>query len=138
MAKLPVNFLGDSLRPIRNGKSCCLGGVRGRSQGVRAHMCNGRGLSCRSRGGHSRRTAHLTSSAVTGEAAPDLLRDVEFTAGKGPCPGDRVTGTAVPRSLGLEEPQHSLRAVRRPRGDDAPVGFAQRLRGAHALSVPPD
>jgi len=137
MAKLPANLLGDSLRPIRDGKSSCLGGVGGRSQGVRAHMCNGRGLSCRSGGGHGGRTAHLASSALTGEAAPDLLRDVELTAGKGPCPRDGITGTTVARSLGLEESQDSLRAVRCPHRDDASVGFAQRLRRAHALSVPP-
>ena len=44
MAKLPANLLADSLRPVRGGQSGRVGGIRGGTQGVRAHMRDARGL----------------------------------------------------------------------------------------------
>ena len=68
-----------------------------------------------------------TSGAMSYETAPDLSRDVELAAGKGACSRDGVTRAAVPGSVRLEQGQHVLRAVRRPRRDDPPVSFAQCL-----------
>jgi hypothetical protein len=56
------------------------------------------------------------------------LSDAKLATGKGPKPGDGITGAAIPRSFRLEQSQHPLRAVRRPHRDDPPISFAQRLR----------
>jgi hypothetical protein len=136
MAKLPADLVADSLRPVRGGQSCRLSGIRGRTQGVRAHMRNGCGLSRRSRSGHRCGTTHLTSRATTDETATNFPRDVKFTTGKRPCPGDGITGTAIPRSFGVEESQHALRTVSSPHRNDPPVSLTQRLRRTHPRSLP--
>ena len=131
MAKLPADLLSDRLRLVRGGQSSRLSGVRGSTECVRAHVRDARGLPGRSGGGYRGRSAHLTSGCVSDESPPGL-RDAKLAAGKRPKPVDGIARAAIPRSFHLEQSDHPLRAVRRPRGDDPPVGFAQRLRRPHA------
>jgi hypothetical protein len=98
---------------------------------------NGCGLAGRSGGGHRCGSAHLARSRTGDEPAADLRCDVKLATSERACPGDRITRAAVPRSFCLEEPEHPLRAVCRPRRDDPPVSFAQRLRGTHTQILPP-
>jgi hypothetical protein len=135
-AQLPADLLADSLRPVRGGQSSRLGGIRGGTQGVRAHMRDARGLPGRSGGGHRCRSAHLTSGGVSDETAAGLS-DAKLATSKGAKPGDGVTGAAIPRSFRREQSQHPLRAVRPPHRDDPPVSFAQRLRRTHTQILPP-
>jgi hypothetical protein len=78
----------------------------------------------------------LRAAGPADEAAADLLCDAKLATGKGACLCDRITGAAIPRGFRLEQSQHPLRAIRRPRGDDSPVGFAQRLRRTHTRILP--
>jgi hypothetical protein len=87
-------------------------------------------------GSHRCGSAHVTSGSAADETPTDLPGDAQLATGKRACPGDGVAGAAVPRSFGLEQSEHSLRAIRRPHRDDPPVGFAQRLRRPHAQIVP--
>lgn len=130
--QLPSNLLSNRLRPIWGGQSDRLSGVRGGTQRVRAHMRDACGLPGRSGGGHRCRITDLTSSDTTNEPATDLLRDIKFAAGKGACPGDRITRAAITRSLRFEQSQHPVCAIGCPRRDDSPVSFGQCLRRPHA------
>ncbi len=98
---------------------------------MRSHMGNGSGLSRGSGGCDSGGSPHVTSGAATDEPAADLLGDIKLATSEGSRPGDCVPGAAILWSLRLEQRQHPLGAVRRPRRDDPPVAFAQRLRRAH-------
>ncbi len=135
-AKLPVHLLGDSVRSVRRRQSGRLGGIRGSTEGVRAHVRNACGLAGRSRGGHRCGSAHLTSGATADEPSADLLCDAQLATGKGAGPGDGITGTGIPRSFRFEQSQHVLGAVRRPPSDDSPVGFTQCLRRIHTRMLP--
>jgi hypothetical protein len=127
VAQLPTDLLSNSDVLVRRGQTCCLGGIRGGSQGVRSHVGNGRGLTRGSRGCGSGGSAHVTTGAATDEPPADLLGDIKLATSEGPRPGDCLAGAAIPWSFRLEKPQHSLGAVGRPRRDDPPVAFAQRL-----------
>ena len=82
-AKLPADLLADRPRPVRGGQSSRLGGVRGGTQGVRAHMRDARGLPGRSGGGHRCGTARLTSRGMSDETAAGLY-DAKLATSKGP------------------------------------------------------
>ncbi len=81
-AKLPADLLADSFGPVRGGQSGCLSGVRGGTQGVRAHVRDACGLPGRSGGGHRRGSAHLTSGGMSDEPAAGLS-DAKLATGKG-------------------------------------------------------
>jgi len=131
VAQLPTNLVSDSDVLVRRGQTCCLGGIRGGTQGVRSHVGNGHGLTRGSGGCGSGGSPHVTSGPTTNEAPADLLGDIKLATSEGSRPGDCLAGAAILWSFGLEQPQHSLSAVRRPRRDDPPVAFAQRLPRAH-------
>ena len=133
MAELPLDLLGDSLWTVGGGEPSRLGGVRGSTQRMRAHVGNGCGLPGCLGGSGRRRSGNLTRGGASEEATPDLVRDIELATGKSPRPGDGIAGTAITWSFRFEQPQHALRAVRRPPGDDPPVSLAQCLRGAHPV-----
>jgi hypothetical protein len=82
-AKLPADLLADSLRPVRGGQSSRLGGIRGGTQSVRAHMRDACGLPGRSGGGHRCGSAHLTSGGMSDETAAGLS-DAKLATSKGP------------------------------------------------------
>jgi hypothetical protein len=82
-AKLPADLLAGSLRPVGGGQSSCLGGVRGGTQRVCAHMRDACGLPGRSGGGHRCRSAHLTSGGMSDETAAGLS-DAKLAAGERP------------------------------------------------------
>jgi hypothetical protein len=82
-AKLPADLLADSLRPVGGGQSSRLGGIRGGTQGVRAHMRDACGLPGRSGGGHRCGSAHLTSGGMSDETAAGLS-DAKLATRKGP------------------------------------------------------
>jgi hypothetical protein len=131
VAQLPTDLPRNSDVLVRRGETCCLGGIRGGTQGVRSHVGNGHGLTGGSRGCGSGGSAHVTSGAATDEPPADLLGDVKLATSEGPRSGDCRARAAILWSFRLEQPQHSLSAVRRPRRDDPPVAFAQRLPRAH-------
>jgi hypothetical protein len=133
MTELRSDLVGDSPGAVGGGKPSRRGGVRGGTQGMRAHVRDGCGLSGCLGGRRRGRSGNIARGGACDEATPDLLRDIEFAAGEGPRSGDGIAGTAIPRSFGFEQPQHALCAVRRPPGDDPPVGFAHRLRRPHTL-----
>jgi hypothetical protein len=83
VAELPADLLTDSLRPIGGGQSSRLGGIRGSTQSVRAHVRDACGLSGRSGGGHRCGSAHLTSGGMSDETAAGLS-DAKLATGKGP------------------------------------------------------
>jgi hypothetical protein len=103
VAKLPTDLVAECLWLVGRGQPCRVGGIRHGTQGVRTHMSDGRGLPRRSSGSHGCRGAHLASSRATDEATADLRYDLEFPACEGARPGDRVTGSAIPRSFSLED-----------------------------------
>jgi hypothetical protein len=82
-AKLPADLLADSLRPVGSGQFSRLGGIRGATQSVRAHMRDACGLGGRSGGGHRCRSAHLTSGGMSDETAAGLS-DAKLATRKGP------------------------------------------------------
>jgi hypothetical protein len=133
--KLPADLLADNVRPVRGGQSSRLGGIRGGTQSVCAHMRDACGLPGGSGGGHRCGSAHLASGGMSDETAAGLS-DAKLATGKGSYPRDGITGAAVPRSYRLEQSQHSLGAVRCPHRDDPPVGFGQRLRRTHTQILP--
>jgi hypothetical protein len=90
-------------------------------------MRDGRGLSDSARSRRRCVSAHFTRGRLANETAADLLCDAELAMSKGAGPGDRIAGATVSGSFCLEQSEHSFRAVRGPRRDDPPVGFAQRL-----------
>ena len=83
MPKLPADLLADSLRPVGGGQSSRVGGIRGGTQGVRAHVRNACGLPGRSGRGHCCGSAHLTSGGMSDETAAGRA-DVKLATGKGP------------------------------------------------------
>ena len=82
-AKLPADLLADSVRPVRGGQSSRLGGIRGGTQGVRAHMRNACRLASRAGGGYRYRSAYLTSAGMSDETARGLS-DAKLATSKGP------------------------------------------------------
>jgi len=132
VAQLPTDFLSNSEVLVVRGQTCGRGGIHGGTQGVRSHMGNGRGLPRGSGGCRGGGSPHVTSSATTDEPPADLLGDIKLATGEGSRPGDCVPGAAILWSFRLEQPQHPLGAVRRPRRDGPPVALAQRLRRTHA------
>jgi hypothetical protein len=83
MAKLPADLLADSLRAAGGGQSGRLGGIRGGTQRVGAHVGDACRLAGRSGGGHRCGSAYLTSGGMSDEAAAGLC-DAELAPGKGP------------------------------------------------------
>lgn len=122
-----MGLLANGVCMVGGGQTRGLGGVRRGAQGMRTHVRDCRGLSCRSGGGGRGRSAHLMCRGAAGEPAADLFRDVKLAAAKGSCSRDGITWTGIARGFLLEQPEHSLRAVSRPHGDESSFGFAQRL-----------
>jgi hypothetical protein len=122
--ELPADLLTHSVCSVRRGETSGLRGVCGGTEGMGTHMRGGCGLSGRSSGRDRGRNLHLARWDATNESAADPLCDVELTARESPRPGDQITRAAIPWSYRLEDSQHVLRAIRRPRRDGPPVGFA--------------
>jgi hypothetical protein len=131
VSKLPANLLTDGVWSIRSGQAGRLGGIRGGSQRVRAHMCHPSGLSGRSRRGRCRGIADLASGAALLKTAADLFGNAKLATGKGSRSGNRLSGAAIPWDFRLEQSQHPFGAVRRPSRHDPPISFAERLRRSH-------
>ena len=131
-----MNLLANRVGPVGGGKSNRHRGIRGGAQRVRAHMRDGCGLPCRFSRCDRRGATYLTGGGTPDETPTDLFCDAELTASKGARPSDRITRSSVGRSLRLEQSQHPLRAIGRPRRNDSPIDFAQRLRRAHAHILP--
>ena len=136
MTQLPVDFFADSLGAVRGRQPLRFGCVRSRSEGVRTHMPDRGGLACGSSNGDRSGCTHRASATPSDEASADLTGNVNLTTGERAGAGDGLAGSAVVRSFGLEQPQHSLRAVGCPDRDDPTLGLTQRLRRNHPPSVP--
>ena len=120
--------LANSLWTVWGAQSHGLGGVRHGAQGMGTHVRDCGGLSCRSGGSGRRGGAHLGCGGAAGKPAADLICDVKLATAEAPCSRDRLAGAGIASSFGLEQSEHSLRAVSRPHGHDSSFGFAQRLR----------
>jgi hypothetical protein len=81
--KLPPDLLADSLRPVRGGQSSRLGGIRGGTQGVRAHMRDACCLPGRAGSGHRCGSAHLTRGGMSDKTASGLC-DAKLATSKRP------------------------------------------------------
>lgn len=134
-SQLPADLVGDGLRPIGLRECDRFGGVRGRTQRVRAHVRNRCGLRRRS-DGRGCVWAQISSGASRNEPAANLLGDIELAARERSRSSNGVASTAVFGSFRFDETQHPLRTIGRPPGHDPPLGFAQRLRRQHAANVP--
>jgi hypothetical protein len=95
---------------------------------MRTHVRDRRGLSCRLGGRGGCTGAHLTCGAALGEPAADLVCDVKLASSEGPGSRDGIARAGIAWSFRLEQPEHSLRAVRRPYSNDSSFGFTQGLR----------
>ena len=82
-AKLPADLLADGPGPAGGGQSSRRGGVRGGTQGVRAHMRDAGGLPGGSGGGHRCGSAHLASGGMSDETAAGLC-DAKLATSKRP------------------------------------------------------
>lgn len=126
----------DGLGPIRSGQPGRLRSVGGCAERVRAHVRDAGGLGSGPGGSHGRWRAHGSRGPTGDEPSADLTGRVELTAGERPSSSDGITWSTVVRSLRFEHGQDPFGAVGRPRGDLTAIGFAQRLRGGHASSLP--
>jgi hypothetical protein len=86
------------------------------------------GLSGRPSGRCRCRGLHFTRWDAINEAAADSLCDVKLAARENPRPGGSDHEGGYPWSRRLKNLQHVLCAIRRPRRDGPPVGFAECLR----------
>jgi hypothetical protein len=86
--------------------------VRG-AKGMRTHVGDCCGLSCRSGGSGRCRAAHLACIGAAREAAADLVCDVQLAAADRPCSRDGIAWAGIAWSLRLEQSEHSLRAISR-------------------------
>jgi hypothetical protein len=123
--ELPGDLVGDGRGLIRSGQPGRFRGVGGCAESVRAHVSDAGGLSSSPGGRHSRRRAHCVRGPTSNEAPANLTGGVKFTVSKRPSTSDGITWSAVCRGLRLEQDQGSLSTVRRPRCDEAAIGFAQ-------------
>jgi len=71
------------------------------------------------------------SGSAGDEPAANLTSRIEVAASERPSSKDRITCSSVGRGFLFEQGEHSLGAVGRPRGDNAAVCFAERLRRRH-------
>jgi len=130
--ELPTNLCFTSIWLVGCGQPGGLRGVRGGAESVSAHVRDGRCLSGRSGGSHGCGGVSLLCWDATLEAATDPLGGAHIATCECPCPGYQFTRTSIAWSGRLEDVQHVLGAVRRPRRQRPPIGFAQRLRGRHS------
>jgi hypothetical protein len=114
----------------RTGRSEAGGsdGIRGGTERVGAHVAGRYGLAGGSRSRGSYRSRHLGGRHTTDEATTNLLRSVQLSSGKRPRAGDERARTIVSWSFSLEQRDDPLCTIGRPSGDQAPIGFAHRLR----------
>jgi hypothetical protein len=123
-----VDLIAHGVWTIRGGQSHGLGGVRRGAEGMRTHVRDCCGLSCRPGGSGRSRAAHLTCGGGAGKAAADLSCDLKLSTREGSCSRDGIAWAGIEWSFSLEQSERSLRAVSRPRSNDSSFGFAQRLR----------
>jgi len=129
--KLPADLLAHSVCSVRRGETS---GLRAYAAAPRAWapMRDGCGLSGRPSGRCRCRGLHFTRWDAINEAAADSLCDVKLAARENPRPGGSDHEGGYPLEPPPQNLQHVLCAIRRPRLDGPPVGFAECLRGAHA------
>jgi hypothetical protein len=132
---LPADLLAHSFSSVRRGETSGFRGVCRCTQGMCPHMRGRCGLTGRPSGRGRCRNLQLARWNTADEAATDALCDVKFTACESPRPVDQISRAAVPWRCRLEDSQYVLCAIRRPRRDSPPVGFAERLWGAHTLDA---
>jgi hypothetical protein len=131
VVELPADLRSHRVSPVGRDKPSGLRGVCGGAEGMGTHMRDGCGLSGRASSSCRCRVVCLARWDTTNEAAADPLCDAELAASECTCACDQVARTAVPWDSRLEDRQDVLSAIRRPSRDGTPVGFAERLRGAH-------
>ncbi len=129
--ELPADLVFDGSWPIRIPEAGGLGGIRGGTQRVGAHVADADGLTGGSGSGRCSGRRHLTSTDPTDKTAADLFRRAQLSSGERASPGDERPRPAIIWSLGLEQPENPLGTVSGPCGDETSVGFTQRLRRPH-------
>jgi hypothetical protein len=121
----------DGFRPVASRQASGFDGIRGGTQRVRTHVADGCGLTGGSGGGSGRGSLHLAGRDTANESAADLLGSVELSSGERASAGDGSARAVISWRFSLKESQNPLSAVGGPCGDEASVGFAQRLRRSH-------
>lgn len=124
MLELPVDLVLGRQGPIRCRQCGRFRGVRGRPQGMGAHVSDGCGLRGSPGGRHRGRTVDLTCSTAGNKPPADLFGGIELTASEGTRSGDGVARASICRGLCLEYGHDPLSAVRGPRRDNATLGLA--------------
>ncbi|MDF9749501.1 hypothetical protein M2428_000938 [Arthrobacter sp. ES3-54] len=119
-----MDLVVDRLGLIGRRQSGRFRGIRGRPQGVRAHVGDGCGLRGRPRGSHRSRAIHLACGTASNKPSADLFGGTSLTASEGPGSSDGVAGATICRSLCLKYSHDSLSAVCGPSRDDAALGLA--------------
>jgi len=125
MLELPGDLVGSGRGLVRGGQPGRFRGVGGCAESVRTHVSDSGSLSSSPGGCHCRRRAHCVRGSTSNEAPTNFTGGITFTLSKCPSASDGIAWSMVCRSLGLEQDQDSLSAVRRPHCDEAAVSFAQ-------------
>jgi hypothetical protein len=99
---LPADLVVDRLGPIVRRQSGRFRGIRGRPQGVRAHVSDSCGLCGRPCGSHRSRAIHLACGTASNKPPVDLFGGTELAASEGSGSGDGVAGATIRRSLCLK------------------------------------
>ena len=104
------------------------GGVRRCPEGVGAHVGHTRSLSGRASGSNCSGMVCAVGGAACDKATLDLLSRGEFATGECARAGDGVTSTVISGCVSFEHRQDTFGAVGSPRGNQASVVLAERLR----------
>jgi hypothetical protein len=96
------------------------------------HVGDGHGLIGGLGGGRRGRRVRITRCAASDESTADLVAGAQLSAGERPDACDGGTRAVIAWRLGLEKREDTLDAVGGPRGDETPVGLAERLRRSGA------
>jgi hypothetical protein len=129
--ELPADLAFDGFWPVGAPKASRLHGICGGTEGVRAHVADGDGLTGGSGSGRCGGILYVTRTDATGKSTANFLGGVELSAGERPGPSDESPRAAIIWSLSLKEPENPVGAVGGPRGDKAAAGFAERLWRSH-------
>jgi hypothetical protein len=133
--ELPVDLVVRSVGLLRGGQGRSSHGVRGRTEGVRAHVGHTGGLRGGAGGRYSGGGGHIARRTASDESTANLFSGTELAAAESARSSDRVSWTIIVRSLCFEQAEDSVGAVRRPHRNNATIGFAQSLQRNHTSTI---
>jgi hypothetical protein len=127
MLELPANLVIDRVGEFGRRQGSCLRGIGRCSEGVCSHVGHTRGLRGGTRGRHCSGGDRIAGGAAGDETPTNLFSRTELPARESSRSSDRISRAVILRSVCFEQAQDSIGAVRRPRRDNATIGFAQGL-----------